>query len=120
MVDLKVDGITKKYMVVFIIDGDANHILLGRDHPNVKAWISSKPAAETVDVPIPLAAITRAQSQMLEDEEVASQLADIRDGAETKQLLSPKLKSKRKEAQKPNPIVHDPEIQFTNLEVWID
>ena len=54
---------------------------------------------------------------MLEDEEVANQLADIRDGAETKQLLSPKLKSKREEAQNPKPIVHDPEIQFTNLEV---
>ncbi len=54
---------------------------------------------------------------MLEDEEVANQLADTRDGAETKQLLSLKLKSKRKEAQNPNPIVHDPEIQFTNLEV---
>ena len=44
---------------------------------------------------------------MLEDEEVANQLTDIRDGAETKQLLSQKLKSKRKEAQKLNPIVHD-------------
>ena len=54
---------------------------------------------------------------MLDNEEVANQLADIRDGAETKQLLSPKLKSKRKEAQKPNPIVHEPEILFTNLEV---
>ena len=117
MVDLKVDGITKKSMVVYVIDGDANHILLGRDHPSVKTWISSKPAAETVDVPIPLAAITRTQSQVLEDEEVANQLADIRDGAETKQLLSPKLKSNRKGAQKPNPIVHEPEIQFTNLEV---
>ena len=97
-------------MVVFVIDGDTNHILLGRDHPSVKAWISSKLAAEAVDVPIPLAAIARAQSQVLEDEEIANQLADIRDGAETKQLLYPKLKSKRKEARKPNPIVHDPEI----------
>ena len=119
MVDLQVDSITKKSMIAFVIDGDANHILLGRDHPSVKAWISSKPAAEAVDVPIPLDAITRAQSQVLENEEVANQLAGIRDGAETKQLLSLKLKSKRKEAQKPNPFVHDPETQFTNLEVGL-
>ena len=119
MVDLQVDGITKKSMVVFVIDGDANHILLGRDHPSVKAWIYSEPAAEAVDVPITLDAITRAQNQVLENEEVANQLADIRDGAEIKQLLSPKLKSKRKEAQKPNLFVHDHETQFTNLEVGL-
>ena len=47
----------------FVVDVDATYILLGRDHPCVKAWITRKPITEADEVPVPLAAITRAQSQ---------------------------------------------------------
>ena len=110
MVDIKVDGITKKSMFFFVIDGDANHILLGRDHPSVKTWISSKPTAETVDVPILLAAITRSQSQVFEDEEV--------EGMVLKQNnCSSRSKNQKGSRLRSLPIVHEHEIQFTNLEV---
>ena len=69
-----------------LFDGDATYILLGRDHPSVKAWITRMPVTEADEVPVPLAAVTWAQSQMLEVEEIANQVADIRDGREPKQL----------------------------------
>ena len=48
----------------------AHDILLGRDHPVVKAWITGRSILyQANSSPRALAAITRAQSQVLEKEE---------------------------------------------------
>ena len=76
-VELQVDGITKS-MVVFVIAEDFPYILLGRDHPSVRSWICRKPTAMPQADPLhtPLAAITRVQSQVLEEGEIANAFAD--------------------------------------------
>ena len=48
-VDLKVDGIIKSKDVL-VIGSVATYILLGRDHPSVKAWITHQPITEVDEV----------------------------------------------------------------------
>ena len=115
-VELQVDGITKS-MVVFVIAEDAPYILLGRDHPSVRSWICRKPTARPQADPLhtPLAAITRVQSQVLAEGEIANAFANQRDGAEAKPIELPKLKRKESERPKPGPVVAD--TQLPDLEV---
>ena len=85
-IDLKVDGISKS-MEVFIVGEDTKHVLLRKDHPCVRSWIAGRSKqSEWVDDPVPLATITRAQSQALAAEEVASEIEDSKDGTCTRQL----------------------------------
>ena len=79
-IDLKVDGISKS-MEVFVVGEDTKHVLLGKDHPCVRSWIAGRSKqSEWVDDPVPLATITRAQSQALAAEEVANEILDSKDG----------------------------------------
>ena len=90
---MQVDGITKS-MVVFVIAKDAPYILLGRDHPSVRSWICRNPTARPQADPLrtPLTAITRLQSQVLAEGEIANTFANQRDGAEAKPIELPKPK----------------------------
>ena len=74
-VELQVDVITKS-MVVFVIAEDAPYILLGRDHPSIRSWICRKPTARPQADPLhtPLAAISRDQSLVLAEGEIATHL----------------------------------------------
>ena len=66
---------------------DTKHVLLGKDHPCVRSWIAGRSKqSEWVDDPVPLATITRAQSQALAAEEVANEIEDSKDGTCTRQL----------------------------------
>ena len=66
---------------------DTKHFLLGKDHPWVRSWIAGRSKqSEWVDDPVPLATITRAQSQALAAEEVANEIEDSKDGTFTRQL----------------------------------
>ena len=99
-IDLKVDGISKS-MEVFIVGEDTKHVLLGKDHLCVRSWIAGRSKqSEWVDDPVPLATITRAQSQALAAEEVANQIEDSKDGTCTSQL--PLLKPNHMQNQYPN------------------
>ena len=81
IVDLRVDGITES-MEVLVVGKDAHKILLGRDHPVVKAWITGRSVLyQANSSPIALAAMTRTQSQAVEEEERENAVADARDGA---------------------------------------
>ena len=115
-VELQVDGITKS-MVVFVIAEDAPYILSGRDHPCVMSWICRKPTARPQADPLHthLAAITRVQSQVLVEGEIANAFANQRDGAEAKPIELPKPKRKESERLKPGPVVAD--TQLPDLEV---
>ena len=63
IVDLRLDGITES-MEVLVVGKDAHKILLGRDHPVVKAWITGRSELyQANSSPIALAAMTRTQSQ---------------------------------------------------------
>ena len=85
-IDLKVDGISKS-MEAFVVGEDTKHVLLGKDHPCVRSWIAGRSKqSEWVDDPVPLATITRAQSQALAAEEVANEIGDSKDGTCTRQL----------------------------------
>ena len=80
------DGISKS-MEVFVVGEDTKHVLLGKDHPWVRSWIAGRSKqSEWVDDPVPLATITRAQSQALAAEEVANEIEDSKDGTCTRQL----------------------------------
>ena len=116
-VKLQVDGITKSTFFFFVIAEDAPYILLGRDHPSVRSWICRKATAmpQADPLPAPLAAITRVQSQALEEGEIANAIADQRDGAEAKPMELPKPKRKESERPKPGPVVAD--TQLPDLEV---
>ena len=81
IVDLRVDGITES-MEVLVVGKDAHKILLGRDHPVVKAWITGRYVLyQANSSPIALAAMTRTQSQAVEEKERENDVADARDGA---------------------------------------
>ena len=81
LVDLRVDGITES-MEVLVVGKDAHKILLGRDCSVVKAWITGRPVLyQANSSPIALAAMTRTQSQAVEEEERENAVADARDGA---------------------------------------
>ena len=66
-------------------------------------------------LPTPLAAITRVQSQALEEGEIANAIADQRDGVEVKPMELPKPKRKESERLKLGPILAD--TQLPDLEV---
>ena len=100
-IDLKVDGISKS-MEVFVVGEDTKHVLLGKDHPCVRSWIAGRSKqSEWVDDPVPLATITRAQSQDLAAEEVANQIEDSKDGTCTRQLPLTQIKPYAKPIPKP-------------------
>ena len=60
-VDLKMGDISHT-MLVFIINKGASRVLLGTDHSFVKCWITSRSLLDLSNAPVPLTAITRAQS----------------------------------------------------------
>ena len=103
-VDLKIEGISHT-MLVFVIDKDASHVLLGTDHPFVKCWITRRSLPELSNTPVPLAAITRAQNQALEMEDASNQVASTQSGAKVKSLSpeQPKVKPKPIERQVKSP-----------------
>ena len=81
LVDLWVDGITES-MEVLVVGKDAHKILLGRDYSVVKVWITGRSVLyQANSSPIALAAMTRTQSQAVEEEERENAVADARDGA---------------------------------------
>ena len=81
IVDLRVDGIIES-MEVLVVGKDAHKILLGRDHPVVKAWITGRSVLyQANSSPIALAVMTRTQSQAVEEKERENAVADARDGA---------------------------------------
>ena len=84
-VNLNIEGISHT-MLVFVVDKDASHVLLGTDHPFVKCWITRRSLPEVSNAPVPLAAITRAQNQALEMEDASNQVASTQSGAKVKSL----------------------------------
>ena len=103
-VDLKIEGISHT-MLVFVIDKDASHVLLGTDHPFVKCWITRRSFPELSNAPVPLAAITRAQNQALEMEDASNQVASTQSAAKVKSLSpeQPKVKPKPIEREAKSP-----------------
>ena len=79
-VDLKIEGISHT-MLVFVIDKDASHVLLGTDNPFVKYWVTRRSLPELSNALVPLAAISRAQNQALEMEDASNQVASTQSGA---------------------------------------
>ena len=69
--NLKIEGISHT-MLVFVIDKDVSHALLGMDNPFAKCWISRRSLPEVSNSPVPLAAITREQNQALEMEDASN------------------------------------------------
>ena len=106
-------------MVVFVIAEDAPYILLGRDHPSVRSWICRKPTAMPQADPLytPLVAITRVQSQALEEGEIANAIADQRDGAEANPIELPRPKRKESGRPKPGPVVADTQLLDLDVEL---
>ena len=107
IVDLQVEGTTES-IEVLVVGNSAHDVLLGRDHPVVKAWITGRSILyQANSSPRALAAITRAQSQVLEKEEKENILSDARDGASPKQLpISGSFKPEESMATPDNPM-HD-------------
>ena len=62
------------------------------------------------EIPVPLAVIRRAQSEVLEVKKTANYLANIKDGMEPKELPPSKPKPQMKKAKKPWPVAHNSDI----------
>ena len=64
------------------------HLLLGMDHPAVKAWVNQRPLVDQDSVSVSIHAITRVGSQALDREWDENILADARDGSKPKKIVS--------------------------------
>ena len=97
-------------------------MLLDTDHPFIKRWITRRSLPELSNSPVPLAAITRAQKQLLETEDAANKVAGAQSGVKVKSLSpeQPKVMPKPIERQARNPKTSTTGNLSPSLEVQLD